>query len=61
MKNWKPWEYLAGEVHEKEALLNMINMKHDNPFPAVNEHYEAQRHNRPARAPTASVHPEDSQ
>jgi hypothetical protein len=59
MKNWKPWEYLAGEVHDKEGLLNMINMKHDNPFPAVSENYDSMRHNRPTRKPTASLHPED--
>lgn len=59
MKNWKPWEYLFGEIHEKETLLNMMNLRPDNPFPTMSEHYTAMRHNRPARKPTAGLHPED--
>ena len=59
MKHWKPWEYLAGEMTDKEELLNMISFKPDNPFPVVAEHYEDMRHDRPARKPSAGVHPED--
>ena len=59
MKNWKPWEYLFGEITEKETLLNMINLRNDNPFPTSTEHYDDQRHNRPARKPTSSIHPEE--
>jgi hypothetical protein len=38
----------------------MISMRQDNPFPNVSEHYEYMRHNRPARKPTANIHPEDA-
>ena len=59
MKNWKPWEHLAGEIQEKELLVNMMNFRSDNPFPTSSEDFSGMRHNRPARKPTASLHPED--
>ena len=61
MKSWKPWEYIFSEVQEKEALLNMMNIRNDNPFPSVSETYENVRTNKPNRRASASVHPEDSQ
>jgi hypothetical protein len=61
MKSWKPWEYIFSEVQEKEMLLNMMNIRNDNPFPTVSETFENQRTNRPQRRPSAGVHPEDSQ
>jgi hypothetical protein len=60
MKSWRPWEYLYGEIDEKEMLLNMMNIRNDNPFPSVSETYENMRANRPQRRPSASVHPEDN-
>lgn len=60
MKNWKPWENLYSEIEEKEAMLNLMNIRNDNPFPVVNETYENIRNNRPARKPSAAVHPEDA-
>jgi hypothetical protein len=59
MKSWKPWEYVFSEIQEKEQLLNMMNLRNDNPFPSVSETYEDLRANRPERRPSASVHPED--
>ena len=59
MKSWKPWEYIFSEVQEKEMLLNMMNIRNDNPFPTVSETFENQRTNRPQRRPSAGVHPED--
>ena len=59
MKSWKPWEYVYSEIQEKEQLLNMMNLRNDNPFPSVSETYEDLRANRPERRPSASVHPED--
>jgi len=61
MKSWKPWEYIFSEVNEKEALVNMMNLRNDNPFPAATERYDQARANKPQRRPSASVHPEDSQ
>jgi hypothetical protein len=61
MKSWKPWEYIYSEIEEKEMMLNMMNIRNDNPFPSVSETYEHMRTNKPARKPSASVHPEDSQ
>jgi hypothetical protein len=61
MKSWKPWEYIFGEVLEKEALVNMMNIRNDNPFPSVSETYENMRANKPHRKPSAGIHPEDSQ
>ncbi len=59
MKSWRPWEYIYSEVEEKEQLLNMLNLRNDNPFPSVSETYENLRANRPERRPSAAVHPED--
>jgi exonuclease I len=59
MKSWKPWEYVYSEIQEKEQLLNMMNLRNDNPFPSVSETYENIRTNRPERRPSAAVHPED--
>jgi hypothetical protein len=59
MKSWKPWEHIFSEVTDKEALVNMMNIRNDNPFPSVSETYENARANRPQRRPSASVHPED--
>lgn len=59
MKNWKPWEHLFGEISEKETLVNFLNFRSDNPFPTATEHYEHMRHNRPARKPSAALHPEE--
>ncbi len=59
MKSWKPWEYIFSEIEEKEALLNMMNLRNDNPFPSVTETYENERTNRPSRRASAGVHPED--
>jgi hypothetical protein len=59
MKSWKPWEYVYSEIQEKEQLLNMMNLRNDNPFPSVGETYEDLRANKPDRRPSASVHPED--
>lgn len=61
MKNWKPWEYLNSEINDKEEMLNMMNIRHDNPFPAVQEHYENMRHDRPARKPSVGLHPEENE
>lgn len=59
MKKWKPWEHLFGEQQEKEELLNMVNFRSDHPFATSTEHYDAMRHNRPARKPSAGLHPEE--
>ena len=59
MKNWKPWEYIQGEVGEKESMINMLNIRNDNPFPTSEDHYKDQRHDRPGRKPSAALHPED--
>ena len=59
MKHWQPWEHLNDEIEDKEDMLNMLNFRNDNPFTAVNEHYEDMRHDRPERKPSAGVHPED--
>jgi hypothetical protein len=59
MKNWKPWEYLFGEITEKETLINMLSVSNSNPFPSVSEHYYAQRHDRPQRKASAGIHPEE--
>ena len=61
MKSWKPWEYIFSEVNEKEAMVNMMNLRNDNPFPAGGERYDQARANKPQRRPSASIHPEDSQ
>ena len=61
MKSWKPWEYIFSEVTEKEAMVNMMNLRSDNPFPSATEEFESARANKPQRRPSASVHPEDSQ
>ena len=61
MKSWKPWEYIFSEVTEKETMLNMINIKQSNPFPVVEENYYAQRHDKPQRTPSASLHPEEKE
>lgn len=61
MKSWKPWEYIFSEVTEKEAMVNMMNLRSDNPFPSATEEFESARKNKPQRRPSASVHPEDSQ
>jgi hypothetical protein len=60
MKSWKPWEYLYSEIDEKESLLNMLNIRNDNPFPTINETFDNMRHNKPERRPSAAVHPEDA-
>ena len=60
MKHWKPWEFLFSEnVEDKEDMLDMLNLKHDHPFPSPEEHYEDMRHDKPNRRPSAGVHPED--
>lgn len=59
MKNWKPWEHLYGEVQDKEMFMNMLNVKADNPFPSPIDNFEAQRHDKPPRKPTSSIHPEE--
>ena len=59
MKNWKPWEYLFGEVTEKETLVNMASISSRNPFPTEEENYYDQRHDRPQRKASAAIHPED--
>lgn len=59
MKNWKPWEHFDAEGEEKEELINMMNFRPDNPFPTSSEDMDSFRHNRPARKPTAAIHPED--
>ena len=61
MKSWKPWEYLFSEVTQKEALLNMMNIRNDNPFPSINETFDNMRNDRPPRKASAAVHPEDAQ
>ena len=61
MKSWKPWEHIFGEVDEKEVLVNMMNLRNDNPFPTVSEEYQTARANKPQRKASAAVHPEDSQ
>lgn len=61
MKSWKPWEHIFSEVDEKEALVNMMNLRNDNPFPSVSEEYQSARANKPQRKASAAVHPEDSQ
>jgi hypothetical protein len=61
MKSWRPWEFIFSEVDEKEMLVNLMNIRNDNPFPAVAEQYETARTNRPQRRPSAAVHPEDNQ
>lgn len=60
MKHWKPWEFLYSEIEDKEDMLDMLNLRNDNPFPAVSEHYEDMRHDKPKRKPSAAVHPEDA-
>ena len=59
MKSWKPWEYLFSEVQEKETLLNMMNIRNDNPFFSVGETYENLRADKPERKPSTGIHPED--
>lgn len=61
MKNWKPWEHIFSEVEDKEELVNMMNIRNDNPFPSINEQYDNMHHARPQRRPSAAVHPEDNQ
>ena len=61
MKAWKPWEHLFGEVQDKEFLVNLMNIRNDNPFPSVSETYDNIRANKPVRKASAGVHPEDSQ
>ncbi|TNV75801.1 hypothetical protein FGO68_gene924 [Halteria grandinella] len=60
MKSWKPWEHIFSEVQEKEELLNMMNIRNDNPFPAKGENYDMARANKPQRRASAGVHPEDN-
>ena len=59
MKNWKPWEHIYSEIQDKEMLVNFLHFRGDNPFPTATEHYDSMRHNRPARKPTAALHPEE--
>ena len=59
MKNWKPWEFIYGEVEDKEFMVNLLNVKPDNPFPTTFETFENLRNNRPIRKATAGVHPEE--
>ena len=59
MKSWKPWEYIFSEINEKEALVNMMNIRNDNPFPTPSETFENARVNRPTRRSSAAIHPED--
>ena len=61
MKSWKPWEFIFSEAGEKEQMVNMMNLRNDNPFPSVSEQYDTARANKPQRRPSAFVHPEDSQ
>ena len=49
MKNWKPWDFLFTGDEDKSEMLDMLNFRNDHPFPAVEEHYEAMRHDRPDR------------
>jgi hypothetical protein len=60
MKTWKPWEHLFSEVTDKEEDLNLLNIRNDNPFASVSETFENLRSNRPARKPSAAIHPEDA-
>ena len=59
MKSWKPWEYLFSEIQDKETLVDLMNVRNDNPFPTVHETFDNIRANKPKRKPTASLHPED--
>ena len=60
MKNWKPWEYLhTDDYQDKEMLMNMMNFKSGDPFPATFESYDAQKHTPAPRRASAAVHPED--
>ena len=60
MKHWKPWEHVFEEVEDKEGMLNLINLRADNPFPTPNETYDNIRHDPPKRAQSASIHPEEN-
>ena len=60
MKSWKPWEHIFNEIENKEEMMNMLNIRSDNPFPSTYESYENLRNNRPGRKATAAVHPEDA-
>ena len=60
MKNWKPWEYLhTDDYQDKEMMMNMMNFKSGDPFPATFESYDAQKHTPAPRRASAAVHPED--
>ena len=61
MKHWKPWSFLYDDVDEKEDMLNMLNVRADQPFPTAWEDFSSMRHDRGARKPSANIHPEDSQ
>lgn len=60
MKSWRPWESLYSEVEDKESMVNMLNIRSDNPFPTSFETFENIRNNRPIRKATAAVHPEQT-
>ncbi len=47
MKSWKPWEFVFSEAGEKEQMVNMMNLRNDNPFPSVSEQYDTARANKP--------------
>jgi hypothetical protein len=59
MKNWKPWEHLFNEVEDKEELLNMLNLRADNPFPMPRDTEFSDRHDPSKRQGSAAIHPED--
>ena len=59
MRNWKPWEYLFSEITDKESMLNLINIRGDNPFPAHFESFDDMRHDPPKRKPSAALHEEE--
>lgn len=59
MKNWKPWEHLNQEDEDKEGLLNMLNITGSNPFPSPMDDETVGRHDKPARKPSAALHPEE--
>ncbi len=59
MKHWRPWETLFGEDTEDTSLLELINIKADNPFPMPTEPFEKERHDPPKRKPSAGLHPEE--
>lgn len=60
MKSWKPWESLFNEIEDKEGMINLLNIRSDNPFPAKYDNYENLRNNRPGRKASAAIHPEDA-